>query len=128
MLEDIMKKTHQDRVDSLISHFWKNGYLTVSRKYGQYLPVPKPVGRYEIDALGRFKKVYVMGIALTENEISDPKLKNKLDYLSSRNTKYSNRRIKLYVGVPKNSAQKVYDIVSLLPKDNQESIKIIITD
>ncbi len=128
MIELTMRKTHQDRVDDLISHFWKNGFLTVSRKYGTYLPTPKPIGRYEIDALGKFKKVYVMGIVLSESDVSDPKLKQKLDYLSSRNTKYSNKKIKLYVGVTKKLVQKVYDIVAQLPKDNKESIKIIITE
>ena len=128
MIKEKMRKTHQDRVDALIGHFWKDGYLTVSRKYGQYLPTPQPVGHYEIDALGKFKKVYVIGIVLSENEITEPKLRSKLDYLSSRNTKYSNKRIKLFIGVPKRFVKNIYEVVSQLPKENQDSIKIIITD
>lgn len=124
----MMRVTHQDRVDSLISHFWRNGYLTVSRKFGTYLPNPKPVGSYEIDAVGKYKKSYIFGLILTEKDFDDSRLKSKLHYLSSRNTKYSTRRIKLYLGVPKAFTSRINDILSELPKENVDNIKIIVVN
>jgi hypothetical protein len=38
----------RERVDELITHFWRNGYLTLSRKFGKYLPDPKPIGGYSV--------------------------------------------------------------------------------
>ncbi|MBU1095564.1 MAG: hypothetical protein CVV23_06540 [Ignavibacteriae bacterium HGW-Ignavibacteriae-2] len=121
-----MKPTHQDRIDSLISHFWRNGYLTVSRKFGTYLPPPRPIGNYEIDAVGKYKKAYVFGLVLTENDFNNPRIKNKIEYLASQNTKYSNRRVKLYIGVPKPFFENLNNILSELPKENRDNIKIII--
>lgn len=52
-----MKESIRQRsVDDLISHFWKNGYLTLSRKFGTYLPTPSNVGKYEVDAIGNLKR------------------------------------------------------------------------
>ncbi|MBN1300875.1 MAG: hypothetical protein JW995_06635 [Melioribacteraceae bacterium] len=115
---------HEDRVDALINQFWKSGYLTISRKHGTFLPAPKPVGSYEIDAVGRYKKAYVFGLILGEREIADPKLLNKIKYLSSRNTKYSNKRIKLFLGVQKHLASKLNSILQELPADNRKNIQI----
>ena len=46
----------QRKVDDLVSHFWKNGYLTLSRRFGKYLPEPSKIGDYEVDAIGKLKK------------------------------------------------------------------------
>lgn len=122
-----MKTTPRDRVDSIIDHFWKNGYLTISRKYGTYLPSPKPVGNFDIDALGKFKKTYVFGVALTEKDLDDPRIIERINYLSSQNTKYSNRKVKLYLGIPKQFSSRLRDIVSNLPKENSQNIRVILT-
>lgn len=119
------KISHREKVDSLISQFWKEGYLTVSRKHGSYLPSPEPVGSYEIEALGKYKKSYVIGISLNEEELSNPRILAKIKYLSSRNTIYSNKKVKLFIAVPSKLLTRANDLISTLPMENRERIKLI---
>ena len=97
----------QRNVDDLINHFWKNGYLTLSRRYGKYLPEPSKIGEYDVDAIGRLKKKYAIGVILSPEDLEDPKIYSKLEYLATRHTKFSNRKVKLFVGVPKELFNKV---------------------
>lgn len=115
----------QRKVDDLVSHFWRNGYLTLSRKFGKYLPEPSNVGDYEVDAIGKLKKKYAIGVTLSEEELDDPKVYSKLEFLATRHTKYSNRRVTLFVGVPKHLFNKVKMCVSNLSTDAQKNIKVV---
>ena len=119
---------YQTRVDDLITHFWKNGYLTVSRKYGKFLPEPKPIGEYEVDAVGKLKKKFAVGILLTAEELNNPKIYSKLNYLATRQTKYSNKQVTLFVGVPKVLLNKARVIVSGLEDSVKRNIKLIGVD
>lgn len=115
----------QRKVDDLVSHFWKNGYLTLSRKFGTYLPNPGNVGKYEVDAIGKLKKKYAIGVTLSEEELNDPKIYTKLEYLATRHTKYSNKRVTLFVGVPKFLFNKVKLCISNLSDEAKKSIKVV---
>jgi hypothetical protein len=114
----------QERVDELIQQFWKNGYLTVSRKYGTYLPDPPRMGKYDIDALGKFKNQYAIGVTLTAEEIDAPGIENKLIYLATRHTKYTNKNVLLFVAIPQGYASKVNKIVASLNNEIKKNIKI----
>jgi hypothetical protein len=115
----------QRKVDDLVNHFWKNGYLTLSRKFGTYLPKPSNVGEYEVDAIGKLKKKYAIGVTLSEEELNDPKVYRKLEFLATRQTKYSNKRVTLFVGVPKSLFNKVKLCLINLSSEAQKNIKIV---
>ena len=115
----------QRKVDDLVNHFWKNGYLTLSRKFGTYLPEPSNVGEYEVDAIGKIKKKYVIGVTLTEEELNETNIYNKLEYLATRHTKYTNKRVTLFVGVPKSLFNKVKLCIKNLTIEAQKNIKIV---
>ncbi|RMD49828.1 MAG: hypothetical protein D6830_04060 [Ignavibacteria bacterium] len=115
----------EEKVDQLIKHFWKNGYMTVSRKFGKYLPPPKPVGNYQVDAVGKYKKKYVLGVTLSENELNDPQIYSKLEFLATRKTRYSHVKVTLFVGVPKDSIKKARAIVSTLSEETRKNIKLV---
>lgn len=115
----------QSTVDELINHFWKNGYLTLSRKFGKYLPEPSNVGKYEVDAIGKLKKKYAIGLILTEEELDDPKVYSKLEFLATRHTKFSNKRVTLFVGVPKILFNKVKLCISNLSAVAKKNIKVV---
>jgi len=119
---------YQARVDDLITHFWKNGYLTVSRKYGKFLPEPKPIGEYEVDAVGKLKKKFALGIVLTEEELNNPKIYSKLNYLATRQTKFSNKQVTLFVGVPQSMLNKARVVISGLEESVKRNIKLIGVD
>lgn len=115
----------QHRVDQLIHHFWKNGFLTLSRKYGKYLPEPKPIGEYQIDAVGRYKKKMVLGVILREEELNDPKIISKLDFLATQHLKSSSTRITLFVGVPSEYLNKARMVIKSLPESSRKNIKLV---
>ncbi len=117
--------TPKDSVDALVEHFWQNGYLTLSRKYGTYLPAPKKVGDYEVDAVARYKQKIAIGISLTDEELNDPKLISKLTFLASRNIENPNKRITLFVGVPAESLSKARIIVSGFEERVKKNIKVV---
>lgn len=115
----------QNRVDQLIHHFWKNGFLTLSRRYGKFLPEPKPIGQYQVDAVGKYKKKMVLGVILREEELNDPKIISKLDYLATQHVRSSTRRVTLFLGVPEIYLNKARMIVKSLPESSQKNIKLI---
>lgn len=117
--------TPKESVDALIEHFWQNGYLTLSRKFGTYLPAPKKVGEYEVDAVAKYKQKIAIGISLTVEELNDPKIISKLTFLSTRNSSNRNNRVTLFVGVPAESLSKAKIIVSGLDESVKKNIKVV---
>ena len=105
--------------------FGQNGYLTLSRKFGTFLPAPKKVGEYEVDAVAKYKQKIALGITLTEEDLNDPQIISKLTFLSSRNTNNSGRRITLFVGVPAESISKAKIIISGLDEQIKKNIKVV---
>ncbi len=116
------KYSTRERVDELINHFWRNGYLTLSRKYGKYLPEPKPIGEYSVDAVGRYKKKYVIGLILSEDDFADNRIISKLNYLATRQNNKYDIKVTLYIGVPQD---RVYEASLLIEKTNSEAKKNI---
>ena len=94
---------HTDRrkdVDLLIEEFWKKGYLTLYRKYGTYLPEPSNIGGFEVDVIAKQKENFAIGINLIDQDFKNPaELKNKLAYLAQRQTRGTNKKVQLFVGV-----------------------------
>lgn len=118
-------KTKRERVDHLIDHLWSNGYLTLSRKYGKYLPTPTPVGSYEVDAIAKYKKKIAIGLTLSEEELNDPNLLTKLQFITHEKSRFQNNRVTLFLGVPDNLLLKAHMLVSTLDDETRRSIKIV---
>ncbi|MDQ7818348.1 MAG: hypothetical protein RDU14_15075 [Melioribacteraceae bacterium] len=118
-------KEKRAKVDSLIDHLWRNGYLTISRKFGRYLPSPNPVGNYEVDAIAKYKKKIAIGITLSEEELNDPNLITKLNFLIHPRSKESESKITLFVGVPNKLIIKADMILSSLKESTREKIMIV---
>jgi len=116
----------RDNIDELIKHFWQNGYLTVSRKFGTYLPDPTPIGKYNVDAVARYKKKYAIGIVLTSEDLSDPRILTKLSFLATRHTKYSNKEVSLFIGVAPENYSRTKSMVESLNDEAIKNIKIVV--
>ena len=112
-------------VDTLVKNFWKLGYMTVKRKYGTYLPEPGKVGEFDIDIIARQEKDYAVGITLLEEELNNPKLLEKITFLATRRTKFSNREVQLFLGIPSKHYKKVKQLTDLLEDDVKKNIKLI---
>ncbi|MCX6149205.1 MAG: hypothetical protein NTX22_01630 [Ignavibacteriales bacterium] len=116
----------RENIDELIKHFWMNGYMTVRRKFGTYLPEPTPIGKYDVDAVGRFKKRFALGVVLTDEELNDSKINAKLEFLATRQTKYSNKRVILFVGIHPENFSRARIAVESLSLDASRNIKLVI--
>ena len=108
-------------VDLLVSEFWKRGFTIQSRKYGKYLPEPPVIGDYKIDVLAKREKDFAIGIAISELEVNDSAILNKLSYLASRVTRSTKRNVNLLIGAPPGCYRRIkelLDSVSLLSKEH----------
>lgn len=113
------------KVDALISQFWQNGYLTISRKYGKYLPEPEPIGRYNVDAVAKYKEKLAIGITLNEEDFNSDRLLSKIEYLVNVNPKYSGNKVKLFIGVNGELYYKAIQLLSDLSEETKKRIKIV---
>ncbi len=95
-----MNSLKRKNIDFLIEQFWKNGYLTVSRKLGTYLPEPEKIGGFDVDIIAKQGKDYALGITLSEEDFRDPKLLDRISFLATRHTKFTQKPVVLYIGVP----------------------------
>lgn len=121
MLNIVKRRT----VDLLVQQFWKEGYLTVSRRYGTYLPEPDRIGSFEVDVIAKQWKNYAIGLTLTADDFKNSRLIEKLTFLSTRQTKYSNKRVQLFVGVPTDYFERAKSIVKLLSPEARRNTKIV---
>ncbi len=113
-------------IDALIEQFWKRGYMTIARKFGTYLPEPSLVGGYDVDVVARYKNSYAIGIVLKESDfINLNHIKEKIIYLASRQTRFSNKPVSLYIGVSSINFFKAKQIVSELPENLRKNIFVI---
>ena len=120
-----MNENARKNIDQLVDQFWKRGYFTVSRKFGTYLPEPSKVGRFDVDIIARYKKDYAIGITLTEQDLQNINLSKKLTYLATRHTKYSNKQVRLFVGVPVSCFKQAKIFIEQLDPDVQKKIKLL---
>jgi hypothetical protein len=123
----MVRFSEKDRVDSLIEHFWKNGFLTVSRKYSKYLPNPSKIGEFEVDAIGKLNKKMILGLTLTETDLSKPTILRKIKFLANQQNKYSSKSVVLFLGVPENLIPLAKKLISNLDEETQKQIKIVST-
>jgi len=108
-------------IDLLVSEFWKRGYTIQSRKYGKYLPEPPAIGEFQIDILAKRDKDFAIGIAVSEYEVNDSAILNKLTFLATRITRMTKRNVHLLIGAPPNCYRRIkelLDSVALLSKEH----------
>lgn len=119
-----METGKRKSVDLLVEQFWKQGYMTLSRKYGTYLPEPSRVGDFEVDIIARQKRNYAIGITLDDAELNDPSLISKLTFLATRQTKSSNKKVLLFIGVPMELMKNAKVLLEILDPEVRKNIKL----
>lgn len=115
----------RERVDLLIDHLWQQGYLTLSRKFGKYLPAPPTISGYEVDSISRYKKKLAIGMTISEEELNDILFLTRLEAILKYQQQNPMNRITLFLGVPYNSVVKATMLISTLPQETQKHIKIV---
>lgn len=120
MNNELLKRS----IDLLLNEFYKKGYITVSRRQGKYLPDPAPIGGYTIDILAKRGKDFALGIVLDSIELRNPSVRDKIEILASRRTKFSNRTVPLFIGVEPDSFSFASELIATLDTAIQENIEL----
>jgi hypothetical protein len=121
----VPSRLNREKVDTLIDHLWQKGYLTLSRKYGKYLPAPPQIGGYEVDAVAKYKKKIALGLTVANEELNDPRFISKLDFLVNYNTRFSQNRVTIFLGVPNELIVKASMLISSMGAETQHRVKIV---
>ena len=112
-------------IDLLIEEFWKKGYLTLFRKFGTYLPEPSNIGGFEVDVIAKHKDNFAIGITLTDQDFIDTSsVKNKLAYLAQRQTRGTNKKVQLFVGVSIINFKYAKTLLDELDPETKKNIKL----
>lgn len=112
-------------VDLLIEEFWKKGYLTLYRKFGTYLPEPSNIGGFEVDVIAKQKDNFAIGITFNDQDFKEPlMIKNKLSYLANRQTKGTNKKVQLFVGVSLLNLKYAKALLDELDPETKKNIKL----
>jgi hypothetical protein len=119
-----MNITERKAIDLLVNEFWRLGFFTVSRRLGTYLPEPEVIGKFKVDVIGRQKEKYAIGITLNKEDVFDPNLIEKINYLASRKTKSSDNPILLLIGVPDIYFKQVKEILLSVDEKVKRNIKL----
>jgi hypothetical protein len=127
MMQELTTLNTSERyiIDSLVNQFWKRGYLTISRRFGTYLPEPERVGEFKIDVVARQRNKYAIGISLGEDELNNADLVDKIYYLATRHTKFSKKPVILFIGVPTKYYKQVKNLLEQMNKEIRRNIKLI---
>lgn len=120
----VMNISERKAIDLLVSEFWRLGFFTLSRRFGTYLPEPEHVGRFSVDAIGRQNEKYAIGITLSKEEIFSSDLIEKINYLASRKTKFSDKSIMLLIGVPEIYFKQVKEILLSVDEKFRKNIRL----
>lgn len=121
-----MNNDRRRDVDLLIEEFWKKGFLTLSRKFGTYLPEPSTIGGFEVDVIAKQKDSFAIGISLSDQDFKDSSaIKNKLSYLAQRQKRGSNKRVLLFVGVSAANYKNAKSLLEELDPDTKKNIKLV---
>jgi hypothetical protein len=120
-----MNTDRRKDVDLLIEEFWKKGYLTLYRKFGTYLPEPSNIGGFEVDVIAKQKENFAIGINLIDQDFKNPaELKNKLIYLAQRQTRGTNKKVQLFVGVSILNYKYAKSLIDELDPETKRNVKL----
>lgn len=119
-----MNTLKRKNIDYLIEQFWKNGYLTLSRKFGTYLPEPEKIGGFDVDIIAKQGKDYAIGITLSGDDFKDSKLLDKISHLATRRTKFTQKKVVLYIGVPEEHLLIAKGLIGTLSNEIKSNIML----
>ena len=79
---------------------------------------------FDVDIVARYKDDYAIGINLSQIDFIENNLVPKLKYLATRRTKFTNRKVKLFVGVSNNYFKHAKLLLEQLVPEVKKNIKL----
>lgn len=121
-----MRIDRQRDIDLLIDQFWRRGFLTIYRKHGKYLPSPESIGGYEVDVIAKCKDSFAIGLLVADEALLLPeRLLNKISFLASRQSKNSNKKVHLFIGVSSKAFQRAKLLIDQLDDNFKKNIRLL---
>jgi hypothetical protein len=120
-----MNISEREIIDLLVNEFWRLGYFTLSRRMGTYLPEPTAIGKFKVDVVGRQRDKYAVGIILSQDDLNDINLIEKISFLATRHSKSSKKPVTLVIGVPADYFKYAKQKINSLQEELKRNIKII---
>lgn len=111
-------------INLLIPKFWIGGYNISARKFGKYLPEPPFIGSYEIDVLAKRGKEYAIGICISSDDFRDTALTDKIAYLASRRSKFTDKKVPLFIGVPQELYTRLIQLLHGIDDATRRNIQV----
>jgi hypothetical protein len=124
-MEIAMIPEKRKSVDLLVEEFWRKGYLTIRRRFGTYLPEPNEIGGFEVDIVARQKKEYAIGIALSPDDLNSPEIMSRINYLATRQSRFTSKRVKLFIGVPLENISAARERIKTLSPEVSANVRIV---
>jgi hypothetical protein len=112
-----------DILNLLVPKLWWDGYRVISRRFAKHLPEPEPVGVYDIDVVAKRGETYLIGLSITTAELNNAKLIDKIKFLASRKSRYTNQPIRLWLGVDQPHYARLMAIMKSLTEEERKNIK-----
>jgi len=109
----------------LVPKLWWDGYHIMSRRFAKHLPEPDPVGIYDVDVVARRGDTFLIGLSITSSELNDSKLIEKLKFLASRKSRYTNQPIRLWLGIEQPHQAKLMSLLKTIHEDERKNVKCI---
>lgn len=114
----------KEKIDLLVRYFWEDGYTIIKRKFGTYLSDPPKIGNYEIDILARRRKEYAIGICIEPIDLNDNRLLEKIRFLATRKTNFSNNPVILFIGITGEIYGNVRELIYSLNSEARKNIRL----
>lgn len=112
-------------IDLLIEEFWRKGYLTLRRRFGTYLPEPQKLGDFEVDVVAKHHKTYAIGITLSPEDLNDPELEKRINFLATRQTSFSSKRVLLFIGIDSERIAESREFIRKLSPAVSANIRLV---
>jgi len=118
--------TTREYIDLLVREFWKRGFSIEYRKFGKYLPNPPLVGSFHVDIIAKKNRDYAIGIFVSDSDISDMGFFNRINYLSSRISKFNKKNVELMIGVSFENYKAVKELLNSMDFLSRPNLNLII--
>lgn len=114
----------KDRIDEMVWYLMTKGFGITQRKFGKYLSEPPKIGGYEVDLVARRSREYALGLVITNDDEFDVEFLKKLEILSDRKTKYTNRTVPLYLSIPAERLNELRRALLRIGEEHRKNIRL----
>ena len=77
-----------------------------------------------MDIIAKQKKNYAIGITLTGEDLNDPGIIDKINFLATRQTRYTNKKVMLFIGVEVQYYKNAKALIDSIDPETRKNIRL----